>query len=67
MNNKSAHTRVSLIEKDISFIKENIAEVHSLVRKMDESIDRLESFKNKIYGAFVVSNIITAFVINYFL
>jgi len=61
------NTRISLIEKDISFIKESVSEIHSSLASLVSKIDNLESFKHKIYGALIVSNLFFAFLLNYFL
>jgi len=61
------NTKISLIEKDISFIKESVSEIHSSLTSLDTKIDNLESFKHKIYGALILSNLLIAFLLNYFL
>ncbi|MDY0080900.1 MAG: hypothetical protein RBR95_09970 [Ignavibacteriaceae bacterium] len=56
-------SKISVIEKELSYIRKNLDEMHSLLSTLDSKVDRLESFKNKIYGAFILINLLTAFII----
>ena len=51
-------TKISLIEKDILFIKSGMEEIRSSLDSLDSKIDKLDGFKNKVYGALFISNIL---------
>jgi len=56
-------SRIAVIEKEIQHISESLILFSGQLQKMEERIAKLEAIKNQIFGAFIITNIITGLLI----